>query len=178
MTTTKRKTATMTQRDALALWKKLATQFAATERTIQEIIDRRAWEPLGYSTFNEAWNAQMGSVTLASELRPYVVYQMLEEGQTPADVAATVKGVGESKAKQLARQRRNGVPPQDASMYLVGEHMRRKPKPPSVAHVPVGARNLKTYQRICHDLGLDFEKVCAEALAEKFAALGTLRRGA
>lgn len=147
---------------ALELWKKLHNGLVITQEAIEEIIERKAWEPLGYGTFEEAWTAQVGAITLAAELRPHVIYQMFAEGLTPEQVAERVRGVGRDRAESLHRQRRNGVPPGDASMYVRREHEARMPSAPSIIHIPVGVTRMKRLHRIAkrqdkslEDIGLE-----------------------
>lgn len=98
------------------LWKRLHQNFVDTEATLVEIIKSKAWEPLGYESFAKAWVDKMSDITLASELRPHVVYQMFEEGLTVDEIAGSVKGVGKETAEQLGRQKSHGVPPNQASV--------------------------------------------------------------
>lgn len=100
---------------ARSLWDRLKDAFAQTEKSIAELIAARAWEPLGYSTFTEAWKAEMKDVELASQLRPHIVYQLFDEGMTPEEVSRNVKGVGPDKAENLKRQKDSGVPAGNAS---------------------------------------------------------------
>lgn len=100
---------------ARSLWDRLKDAFAQTEKSIAELIAARAWEPLGYSTFAEAWKAEMKDVELASQLRPHIVYQLFDEGMTPEEVAANVKGVGQDGAKALKSNKDNGVPANKAT---------------------------------------------------------------
>ena len=158
----------LTRKQALSLWGKLRQHFIDAAKVMEDIIDQRAWEPLGYGTFAEAYAAQMAEVTLAAEVRPHVVYQLLTEGLNPLDVADLVKGVGPRGATALDRQRKNGVP---ADFAVVNEHLRRKPSPPDTVHVKVGKTMLAEYRRIAESLDLSVEEIAKEAIAERFASL-------
>lgn len=161
----------MSQKQALGLWQKLRQHFVNAAAVIEEIIERRAWEPLGYDSFAEAWNAQMGEVTLAVEVRPHVVYQMLTEGYDYDAIAEKVKGVGRDRVESLDRQRRNGVPAKDASMSVVREHLRNRPSSAAYIHVEVGPIALRRYRKIAERLGLTVEQIAAEAIAARFEEL-------
>ena len=162
----------LTRKQALALWGKLRQHFIDAAKVMEDIIEQRAWEPLGYDSFAEAYTAQMGDVTLAVEVRPHVVYQMLTEGYDYEEVAEVVKGVGRDRVESLDRQRRNGVPAKDASLSVVRRHLRKKPTAPSTIHVEVGTIVMRRYQKIAEKLGTTVEQVAAEAIAQKFMELG------
>lgn len=156
----------------MALWQSLRGHFVNAARVIEEIIEGRAWEPMGYESFTEAWHAQMADVTLAVEVRPHIVYQMLTEGYDYDAVAANVKGVGRDRAESLDRQRRNGVPACDASMSTVRRHLRRKPGVAATLHIEVGPIALRRYQKIAERIGETVEAIAAEAINARFEALG------
>lgn len=161
----------LTRAQAVELWGRLRQHFVNAAQAVEEIIEARAWEPLGYGSFAEAWNAQMGDVTLAVEVRPHVVYQMLTEGYDYDAVAAAVKGVGRDRAESLDRQRRNGVPARDASMTVVRSHRRKLPSVAGTIHVPVGPIALRRYQEIAEKRETTVEAIAAEAIAAKFGEL-------
>ena len=49
------------------LWEALRSGFLGTEKTIVEIIKARAWEPLGYETFTDAWVKEVADISIANE---------------------------------------------------------------------------------------------------------------
>lgn len=162
----------LTAKQAAALWGKLRQHFINAAAVIEEIIERRAWEPMGYASFAEAYHAQLADVTLAVEVRPHVVYQMLTEGYDYDAVASAVKGIGRDRAESLDRQRRNGVPASDASMHVVKRHQRRNPSVAGTIHVQVGPIALKRYQKIAEKLDMTVEQIAAEAIADRFGEIG------
>ena len=153
------------------MWSKLRQHFVNAATVIEEIIERRAWEPLGYESFTEAWHSQMEGVTLAVEVRPHVVYQMLTEGYDYEAVATVVPGVGRDRVESLDLQRRRGVPARDASMSVVRKHLRKKPTGAAWIHVDVGTIALKRYQKLAASRGTTVEQIAAEAIAARFAEL-------
>lgn len=153
---------------ATALWDALRHHFTNAADTIRAIIEDKAWEPLGYVSFAQAWRKEMAGIILAEEIRPHIVYALLEENVPVTDIADMVGGIGPSIAESLARQHHNGVP---ADAAVVREHIRRKPKPADTLHVKVGATMLSEYRRIAFDAGQSVEDIALEAIREKFAAM-------
>lgn len=161
----------LTAKQAQQLWGKLRQHFINAATVIEEIIEKRAWEPMGYDSFTEAWHAQMGDVTLAVEVRPHVVYQMLTEGYDYDAIAEKVKGIGRDRAESLDRQRRNGVPAKDASLSVVREHLRKRPSTAGYVHVEVGPIALRRYRQVAERLGMSVEQIAADAIAARFEEL-------
>lgn len=161
----------ISSRLAQQLWAKLQQHFINAGRVLEEIIERRAWEPMGYSTFSEAWTAEMADITLAVEVRPHVVYQMLAEGLSIDDVAGAVKGVGRDRAESLSRQRKNGVPANHASMTTVRQHLRKSPSTQDTIHLRIGATRLARYQLIAKRADRSVEEIAAEAVEAAFSRL-------
>ena len=166
------KKSTVSVAEAGKLWGELRQHFANAENTIQAIVEQKAWEPLGYNSFAEAWAAEMSNLTLPSEVRPHVVYQMLAEGWEPVDIADAVKGVGPQTAEAFARQKRNGVPPNHA---VVREHYRRPAAPPSHIRISVGATMLGEYHRIALAVNQSVEEIALEAVRERFRELAVVK---
>jgi hypothetical protein len=160
--------------EAVAMWNALRDHFFNAQEAIKTIIENRAWEPLGYLSFAQAWKYEMKDVVLAGEVRAIVVYQLLEEQVPVADVADMVGGVGPVLAESFARQKANGVP---ADCAVVSEHLRRKPKPADTLHIKIGATMLYEYRRIAAQQGDTVEEICREALREKFAAIVAAQNG-
>lgn len=158
----------LSSKQALKLWELLRQHFQNAQRVVEEIIELRAWEPLGYESFSEAWNAQMRDITLATEVRPHVAYQLFAEGLSVDEVARSIKGLGEVSAESLKRQRNNGVP---ADMALVREHLRQSPRRHSVIHLDIGADMLERYQKIAARLDSTVNEIALQAVKERFAEL-------
>src|SRR5262245_21847115 len=71
------------------------------QKTIIEIIEAKDWETLGYESFDKYWVDRFSDITLAIEIWPHVVYELLREGGTVESVAEAVKGVGPEQAANL-----------------------------------------------------------------------------
>jgi uncharacterized protein YhaN len=181
--TTKPKTMTnskLTKRQADALWQQLRQHLTNAEQVMQEIIARQAWIAQGYSTFAEAWQANhMSDITLASELRPHIIYQLLDENEAVVEIAKAVKGVTPQQVSDVSQQRNAGVPVDRATvrrqprkpMSVVRQHLRSKPAEPGTIHVEVGVDNMREYRKIAHDYGMSVEAIAAEAISERFTIL-------
>ena len=80
--------------EAVALWDSLRDNFLNATTNIKAIIAAKAWEPLGYNSFAQAWREEMSGIPLAGEIRVHVVYQLLEESVPLQDIADMVGGIG------------------------------------------------------------------------------------
>jgi hypothetical protein len=166
-------TSKISQRAAEKLWDELRTGLLNAELSISKIIDTRAWEPIGFHTFAEAWRDRLGGVSLASEVRPHVVYQLAAEGFSPCEIADAVKGISPQGAESLIRQRSNGVP---AGHAVVREHHRRPSGPPSRLSLDVGPTMLQEFRRIAAVQGLTAEEIALEAVRARFRELAVVTR--
>lgn len=151
------------------LWEKLHKGFLDMEQTLMTIIASEAWKPVGYNTFAEAWTAKMSDITLASEIRPHVVYAMLDEGATVEEIADTIKGVGPEQAENLKRQKNNGVRAKDAST-IVRKHRRRLPQRHFVT-IEVDADTRRAWGRIAKAHNTTVEDIALPAVQAAFEAL-------
>jgi len=104
---------------AEALWGKLRDGFNDLEATLIEIIKNKAWEPLGYASFTDAWNERLGDCRLANRsdmLRSHVVYAMLDEGLSVDEVVVAAK-VPDSRVRNLKAAKGASVPVERAAGY-------------------------------------------------------------
>lgn len=106
----------ITVEQAEQLWLQLRTGLLAAQGAIDQIIQTRAWEPLGFKSLHDAWSDRMGDITMPSAALISVVYQMLAEDVSDDDIADVVKGVGPGVVAGLRRQRDNGMPSQMAKL--------------------------------------------------------------
>lgn len=160
--------------EAAALWRELRSAFVNLERIVTDIIAYRAWEPLGYETFTEAWAAKMGGIRLAStELRARVVYAMFNDGLNVEQVASQFgvgSGVTPEAVDYLKRQADNGVPPEAADI-TVRRHKRRKAGPPRRIVVEVTAAEMSMFKRKAKANGVDINDVFLTAGREAFKGM-------
>lgn len=144
----------MNKKQATDLWAQLRNLLTDTEKVLQEIIATKAWKPLGYKTFATAYEVELKNITLAPELLPYVVYQMVEEGKTDLSIALNVKGIGPQTVSSLRAQRAQGV---DPSRAKVRSHTRGLPQEPYMLRIDVGSQKLKRINKIAEDCGISRE---------------------
>lgn len=177
----------LTAKQALSLWANLRASFLQFQDVLEKIIEEKAWEPLGYESFAEAWTAKMSDITLAAEFRAHVVYQMFADGLDVDAVAEAVKGVGRDRAESLKRQRSNGVPAAHASLStprkkwfnkpsdgstVVSEHLRKPPSAQRALHLDFSPTAIKRFQRIAKKHGLSVDDIARDAVMSKFKELG------
>lgn len=106
------------------LWQYLRSALEMSEQKIAEIVKTRAWEPLGFDTFTECWEARLSDLRLSAELRAVVVFAMFDEGAEVAEVITAVAEVGPAAAKNLKVAHRKGMSAKGATT-LVRQHERR-----------------------------------------------------
>jgi hypothetical protein len=143
----------ISREEALELWIGLRDDFVSAQKRMEEIVTTKAWEPIGFDSFSDAWRTYMSDVTIAAEIRPFVVYQFLADKQSIEDISAAVKDVGKERAESLAQQREDGIPPEHASMTIVSRHLRHKPSRPDTIHVNVGSDALTEYHHLATAAG-------------------------
>lgn len=152
------------------LWTRAHDDLFNFQKTIVEIIKARAWEPLGYESFSKAWIDRLSDITIAVEIVPHVVYQMLDEGQSHDDITDAIKGAGRGQVENLARQKDNGVP--------VDQAVNRRPSKPKALHatifIPVTWEVHAEYKRLAAQNGVTIAQVAGPAVSAAFAALKTM----
>lgn len=164
-------------KQAEAMWEDLKGLFVNAEKKIVEIIEAKAWEPLGYDSFAEAWQARMAGVRLSSEeLRAHVVYAMFDEGLSEPEVNCALgvgSGVGPRSVQSLKRQRSNGVPP---SLASVRSHVRKLPGVAQTIHVQFPADKYLEFKRVAMLAGRDVASIAQEAIESAFEDLAQWRK--
>ena len=161
-------TTKLTKKAAEALWDELRQGFVNVEATLVKIIQTKAWEPLGYATFTEAWAAKLQGIRLATdECRAHVVYAMLSDGTDDVTIIRQ-SGVGDQAVARLRQQKADGVPPGCAS---VRSHTRRLPVQPYKVMVPLTHDELEAAKTACAQLGLDHTEEAAEAVRKHYLTL-------
>lgn len=151
------------------LWERLHTTLIDTQKTIIEIIQARAWEPLGYESFAKAWVDRMADVQIGIELQPHVVYELLNE-QMPLDqIAEMLSGVGPETVNNLARERENGVPPE----YAKGRSSRPRPRSaPATLFLHLGKERYAQWADRAASIERSVEDIAVEVLDRHFSGIG------
>ena len=167
---------TISRADAEALWASLREAFVNVERQIIEIIETKAWLPIGYSTFSEAWDARMDGVILPTrQIKAHVVYAMLGEGRNPEEIAANVLGVGDRFVEQQRSRLAEGLGP---GTHTVRQHVRRSPGEAENLRVRLTHGEIEYINDLCKALGRDRDEEAAQALRAHFKRLERANRGA
>lgn len=167
--------AQITRAKAEEMWARLCEGFANWEQALIDIIEAQAWLPMGYATFMEGWRANgLDKTKVGAAVMPHVVYQLLGEGMSAEDIAASVPGVGPETVEELGKQKEAGVPPQRARQRTqVRTHARSTPGTRHVVHVDLGGQLVREYQAVAAFFGTTVEDVLAECAKERF---GQMRR--
>lgn len=184
---------TGSERDADALWSELRNALANFDRVLKRIIETRAWEPLGYDTFAQAWADRMRGMRLGTaSMAAQVVYALIESGldqKGALEVLGPSSGVGPAKFELLARQHEAGVPAEVATTHrqrpvesippiaperglsVVRQHYRESPSEPHVVHVELTPTEYAHFKAVADRRGLDFARESARALRSHFLSL-------
>lgn len=159
----------MDYENAEKLWAKLHASLLDVQTAIIEIIANKAWEPLGYNSFGECWAAKMDGISIAAEIRPHVVYQMITEGMTDDEIADAVKGVGPETVRRLAEQRAVGVPASNAS---VAKLKGRTPPKHSTLFISVPSDLMLRWKRLAKANSVGVSEFAYAAVQLAFEELG------
>lgn len=152
---------------AVRLWDDLKSALAKFEVALERVIAARAWEPLGYSSFAEAWADRMQGTRLAtSRQAATVVYALLDDGATREEALASLgpgSGVAPMTLDRLIEQRSAGVPAELASTR-VRSHQRSKPSAPSRIVVELTHEEWVYLRDLCEARGLDLNTEATAAV--------------
>lgn len=168
---TQTKLRTVTAEQASALWADLRGSFINAEKRIVEIIELKAWEPLGFESFTEAWASKMSGIRLASEeLRAHVVYAMFADDLSDDEIIDQVgprSGVSDRQVKLLRRQHGDGVPA-TLARTRVRSHLRKRPSTARTIHVQFDSDEYLQFREIAVTANLTVEGIAAEAIRNAF----------
>jgi hypothetical protein len=159
---------TISKAKAERLWDRLRVSLLSTQDAIIQIIELKAWEPLGYDTFREAWVEKMSDLDLATSPMIRVVYQMLNEDATDAEVAEVVKGVQIGTVATLRRQWSNNVPPEAASLYVRPATTGARTASRGTLFLHVGAEKLARWDKLAKGQGKSAADLAIEILNSEF----------
>ena len=166
---------------AEALWADLRSALVNFEKALAAVIEARAWEPLGYDTFAQAWADRMRGTRLGTAASAAtVVYALIDSGLSKDETLLTLgpsSGVGPERFDVLARQKESGVPPELATTHVrsgrsvVREHEREAPSEPHVVRIALTPDEYRHYKAIAERRGLDLASEARSALVAHFARL-------
>jgi hypothetical protein len=124
----------ISKEEAEALWAEIADNLRNAEDGLKRAVVTRAWEPLGYSSFEAVWNAKLKGIRLATDcMRATVVYALLDEGKRDDEIVSAT-GLGDRSVAVLRLQKEKGVP-SDLATTRVRAHERSTPSPAVHIHV-------------------------------------------
>lgn len=153
------------QTDAEAMWSSLRDALANVEEAIKKIVAAKAWKPLGFETFAEAWDARMGGVALANSIKPYVIYAMLDESLTLDDIAS-ITGWGIDQVSRAAEDYKIGVPVEGAT--VVRQHVRRSPGEERSVHLLFEPDELFWLKEVAKSQGRNLRREARKAVIARF----------
>ena len=120
--------AKISKKRAEALWDDLRSALELSEEKIAEIVEARAWEPLGYESFADCWADRLSGLRLYGEIRAVVVFQMFDEGASVSEVADAVAEMGAVEGKRLKQAHTKKMSPKSAAVFsTVRQHTRKAP---------------------------------------------------
>lgn len=180
--------------EAQQAWDDLRQAFGNFEKALRRVIETRAWEPLGYASFGEAWSDRMHGFRLTTALTKAVtVYMLIDEGMDRDAAIKTLgpsSGVGPSTFDTLARQKDNGVPAEFATTHarqpqltplngvarelgfsVVREHVRDAPSEPHVIRLSLTADEYAHLRAVAEAHGLIFQDEVRKAVMSHFGKL-------
>lgn len=118
----------MDKQEAERLWDEFRGALMHGERVLKDIIDNRAWEPMGYDSFVECYMDRMAGVRLATDaVKAEVIYALFDSGlddEATTTVLGPGSGVGPVALAQLREQRAQGIPA-DLATIRVRSHLRK-----------------------------------------------------
>lgn len=161
----------MNKREAEKLWIELREGFVSLEQLIKKIIETKAWEPLGYSSFAAAWNDRMAGVPLATDAaRALVVYALFDDlGPEGRDAALTIPGMGPTRVDTILEQRAQGVPSELVS--TVRRHLRKRPVAAHAIRVEFTPNQYQQFKAIAKRHNQDVDLIARVAILARFAEL-------
>lgn len=153
------------------LWDELRTGLFMAQSALVNIIAAKAWQPR-HESFAKAWVERMADISIAAELRPHVVYQLIEDGLTEAQIADAVKGVGPAVVADLKRQKEHGVPPEVASAMRKNAKPAKATLPYQTMFVRVPRNQMSTWRKLARRNNTSVEEIAYAATAQAFNDLG------
>lgn len=162
----------LTKRQAEALHREIRDGLLNIEKKIAEFAQGGGHLALGYKTFADYWTDRMSEVSLRqTEALHIVACVMYDEGSTPAEVAAALKGVTAKRAAAIREQKNLGVTP---DKIRVREHDRKALRAPEhVVHVSLPPSTYRKFKTIAKRVGSTLEREAEIALRLHFAELAS-----
>lgn len=162
----------LTKGQAEALHREIRDGLLNIEKKIAEFAQGGGHLALGYKTFADYWTDRMSEVSLRqTEALHIVACVMYDEGASPEQVAASVKGLTTKRAEAVREQKNLGVAP---DKIRVREHERKVERAPDhVVHVPLAPGTYRKFKTIAKRIGTTLEAEAEIALRLHFAELAS-----
>lgn len=170
----------ISKEQAARLWDELKGNLLAVEDGIKQIIATKAWEPLGYETFQDAWEDRLSDVKLTGVMRATVVLAMFEQGATEVEVATTVTGVGPVRSKAYKQAHQAKLTPKKAELHAekmvpVKPYARSLPERRNALRIEgFDDDEIQAWNALADELGVDRNELLREALREGMKEWGGL----
>lgn len=163
----------VTLSEAQRLVNMLRSSIFMAEDTLSQIIEKRAWEVLGYSTFREFWEVEIADqIELTSLTRAVILYEMIDEANEELEHADQLLDTSTDFIEAIKEAHSRGMTRENAATHaeltVVREHTRR----PRGKQHRVSVQNLEPSE-------IEYFKHMAKQLGIKTAELYTdgFRRG-
>lgn len=169
----------LTQPEANRMWDDLRKGLLATQDAIKKIVENRAWEPLGYSSFIEAWEDRVKGIPLADAVQVEVVYLMFDQGATATEVSEAT-GTKKKLTEGLQNAKELGLPASVATFHaervtreprisddnetIVRQHTRKRRSREANVHLHIGNEKLKEWRKYADEAQLDFKTWLEDSL--------------
>jgi hypothetical protein len=154
-----------TQAQADSLFTGVLAGWVTLTDGLTDIVARKAWKPLGYPTFVDAWRERLSDLSLSVKALTIAVYAMLDES-TPEEIAAVVEGITIEGIESLIRQRDNGVPEESASPFRG-----RRRAPQTTIFIHVGAERHAYYEELARLADRTLTEIATKAVEDAFAQI-------
>lgn len=168
--------ARLSKRAAQALLDSIRTDLLHVEENIVKFIRARGWEPLGFDTFIEAWNANMKGVRLSTDaLKAHVVFAMFEDGLSDEEIIRAT-GVGDATVGRMRERKADGIDPKYVS---VRPHTKSYPEPSKSIRLEFDTHEEKKYwEDLCDAKGRNLHELCLRASRAELKRLERARASA
>lgn len=117
--------------DAQKLVNILRSHLTLAEDALQELIEEKAWEPLGYSSFRAMWQAELADVVeLTSLTRAVILYELIDEANEELGHADRLLGVDKGFIDAVKDAHSRGLTSGQAAVHgdavtVVRQHTRK-----------------------------------------------------
>jgi hypothetical protein len=152
-----------TKKQARELTAAIRHGLMSAEKALKEFIAGAGWEVLEYDSFESWYDDNLADITLAVELRTYVIYHLLETN-TVEQVAEKTKGVGPRAVTSVANQKANGVPADKATIQ--GGQRRGGGRKPSHIRIDTGSELYAQVAEVAGFYGQSVEEAALDFIRE------------